>query len=145
MDELHITDIYSGNIERHKKDDEARFSKETGFPSPARDHYEKRLSLDEHLIHRPAATFFVRVKGDGMNESGIFSEDILIVDRSIKPISNHIVVVLLDGTYTVKRLDKRKGTYYLCSGKKNAVDVAMTDDLDYEIWGVVTHAIHKYV
>lgn len=145
MNNLRITDIYSGNIDRYKQDDDAKFAKETGFPSPARDHYEKRLSLDEHLIHRPAATFFVRVQGEGMNESGIFAGDILIVDRSIKPVSNHIVVVLLDGVYTVKRLDKRKGTFYLCSDKKSTKDVAITDDLDYEIWGVVTHAIHKYV
>lgn len=145
MDELRITDMYSGNIDRYKTDDDARFVRETGFPSPARDHYEKRLSLDGHLIRRPAATFFVRVKGDSMNQDGIFSEDILIVDRSIKPVSGHLLVVLLDAAYKVKRLEKRGKRHYFCSGTENDKDIAITEDLDYEIWGVVTHAIHKYI
>lgn len=92
MEEVEITDVYSGNIDRHKSKSGNEFSRETGFPSPARDHYEKPLSLDEHLIHRPAATYFLRVKGDNMRKAGIFSGDILVVDRSIKPVSGQFLL-----------------------------------------------------
>ncbi|MDZ7715986.1 MAG: translesion error-prone DNA polymerase V autoproteolytic subunit [Balneolaceae bacterium] len=145
MDEFQITDIYSGDIERYKHDKEAKFSKETGFPSPARDHYEKRLSLDEHIIRRPAATFFVRVKGNGLNNIGIYSQDILVVDRSLKPFSGCLVVVILEGEHTLRRLEKRKGTMFLCTKENQKNATAITNDLDYEIWGVVSHSIHKHI
>lgn len=144
MEEFQITGIYSGNIDRNKDDSDIRFAKETGFPSPARDHYERRLSLDDHIIRRPAATFFVRVKGDALNDIGIFSEDILVVDRSLKPFSGCLAVVLLEGEYTVRRLEKRGSTMYLLT-EKNGAGTAITEDLEYEIWGVVSHAIHKYI
>lgn len=137
--------MYSGNIDRSKQGGSNRFEKETGFPSPAQDHYEKRLSLDEHIVRHPAATYFVRVEGDGMQKAGILSGDILVVDRSLKPVSGHIVIVLLDARYTVKRLEKRSRAFYLCSEQSSANDIPITEDLDYEVWGVVTHAIHKYV
>lgn len=144
MDKFQITDIYSGNVDRHKDDSDARFAKETGFQSPARDHFEKRLSLDEHIIRRPAATFFVRVKGDGLNEIGIFSEDILVVDRSVKPFSGCIAVVLLEGEHTVRRLEKRSQGWYLCTKKDPESGRLITEEMDFETWGVVSHAIHKY-
>lgn len=145
MDEVKITDVYSGGIDRHKNAGSNEFNRETGFPSPARDHYEKPLSLDEHLIHRPAATFFVRIKGDSMQEAGIFSEDILVVDRSIKPVSGHIVVILLEGEHTVRRLERRDGNMYFCSSNDPEEDTLITDDLNYEIWGVVSYTIHKHI
>lgn len=145
MDEVKITDIYSGNVDRHKNATSNEFSRETGFPSPARDHYEKPLSLDEHLIHRPAATYFVRVKGNSMQEAGIFSDDILVVDRSIKPVSGHIAVVLLDGEQSLRRLERQGPNLYFISGDASEKDVPITNDLDYEIWGVVTYTIHKHI
>lgn len=140
MDELNITGIYSAGKEENGN--EGKFRKETGFPSPARDHYERRLSLDEHIVQKPAATFFVRVQGDSMREAGIFSGDILVVDRSVKPESGHLVVAVIEDDYAVKKLEKKNGYWFLCSGSE---DIAITDELTYEIWGVISHAIHKYI
>ncbi len=145
MEEFRITDIYSGNIDREPQQDPNRFRKETGFPSPARDHFEKPLSLDDYIIKRPAATFFIRVKGDGLNDIGIFSDDILVIDRSIKPISNHLIVAILEGEMTVRKLIKKNSNVYLTSGNNLANKQKLTSDTDFEIWGVVTHAIHKYI
>lgn len=145
MENFRITDIYSGNIDREPKQDPNRFRKETGFPSPARDHFEKPLSLDEYIIKRPAATFFMRVKGDGLNNIGIFSDDILVIDRSIKPVSNHLVAAILEGEMIVRKLIKKSGNIFLTSGDKQADKQKITNETDFEIWGVVTHAIHKYI
>jgi DNA polymerase V len=145
MEDFRITNIYSGNIDREPEQDSGKFRKETGFPSPARDHFEKPLSLDEHIINRPAATFFVSVKGDGLNEIGIFSEDILVIDRSINPVPNHVIVAILEGEMVVRKLVKQNNAMCLAKGS-NLNDVQqITDDLDFEIWGVVSHAIHKYI
>lgn len=145
MEDFRITDIYSGNVDREPKNDPNRFRKETGFPSPARDHFEKPLSLDEYIINRPAATFFMRVKGDGLNAIGIFSDDILVIDRSINPVSKHVIVAILEGEMVVRKLLKKNTSMYLT--KDNNVNKALkiTEDLDFEVWGVVSHAIHKYI
>lgn len=145
MEDFRITDIYSGNIDRTPKKDENRFRKETGFPSPARDHFEKPLSLDEHIINRPAATFFMRVEGDGLNDIGIFSDDILVIDRSINPISKHVIVAILEGEMVVRKLVKKGKSMYLLKGKDLDEAQKVTEDLDFEVWGVVSHAIHKYI
>lgn len=145
MEDFTITNIHSGNIDREPERDSNRFRKETGFPSPARDHFEKPLSLDEHIINRPAATFFIRGKGDGLNDIGIFSEDILVVDRSINPISKHVIVAILEGEMVVRKLLKKDNAMYLTKGKDFSNALKITDDLDFEIWGVVSHAIHKYI
>lgn len=145
MEDFRITDIYSGDIDREPKQDKNRFRKETGFPSPARDHFEKPLSLDEYIIKHPAATFFMRVKGDGLNHIGIFSEDILVIDRSIQPESDRLIVAILEGELVVRKLLKHKKSMYLTKENhlKNARKI--TNELDFEVWGVVSHAIHKYI
>ena len=84
---------------------------QAGCPSPADDHMEKSLDLNEHLVRNPAATFFVKVEGDSMRDAGILSGDILVVDRSLTPKDSQIVVAMLDGDFTVKRLRQdRKST-----------------------------------
>lgn len=145
MEDFRITDICSGNIDRKPKQDGNRFRKETGFPSPARDHFEKPLSLDEHIIKRPAATFFMRVKGNGLNKIGIFSNDILVIDRSITPRTNHLIVAILDGKMTVRKLIKKGNTAYIIKSDNSADKKKITNETDFKIWGVVTHAIHKYI
>ncbi|PAU94349.1 hypothetical protein CK503_05970 [Aliifodinibius salipaludis] len=145
MKDFRITDIYSGNIDREPKQDANRFRKETGFPSPARDHFEKPLSLDDYIIKRPAATFFMRVKGDGLNKIGIFSDDILVIDRSITPRTNHLIVAILEGEMTVRKLIKEGSTAYIIKSDNSADKQKITNETDFEIWGVVTHAIHKYI
>jgi DNA polymerase V len=145
MDDFSITEIHSGNIDRSPKQDSNRFQKETGFPSPARDHFEKPLSLDEHIIKRPAATFFVRVKGDGLNKIGIFSDDILVVDRSISASPGHLIVAILEGEMVVRKLVKQGKNVYLSQKKSLDEATKITDMLDFEVWGVVSHAIHNYI
>lgn len=142
-DDIEITTVHSGNIDRYKKRNDNNLGRETGFPSPARDYYEKPLSLDEHLIRRPAATYFVRLKGNNLNNIGIYSEDILVVDRSIKPVSGHLVIVRLDGRNTVRKLERRGEELYFCTGKSD--DLHIDEELDYEIWGVVSYTIHKQI
>src|SRR5690348_14844813 len=77
---------------------------QAGFPSPADDYLRKSLSLDEYLIDRPASTFFVRATGESMNKAGIYEGSLLVVDKSVKPTNNKIVIAVVDGEFTVKRL-----------------------------------------
>ena len=87
-----------------------------GFPSPADDHLDRPLDLHEYLISNEAATFMVRVSGDSMSGAGILDGDILVVDRSLSPRTGHIVVAVLDGELTVKRLHSARGAMALGSG-----------------------------
>ena len=114
-----------------------------GFPSPADDYLDKKLDLNEHLIKHPAATFFVKVKGDSMIKAGIHSGDILIVDRSLEPKDNKIVIAILNGEFTVKRVCKMKDKLYLVSENDDYVPIEIKDGADFEIWGVVVHVIHS--
>lgn len=113
-----------------------------GFPSPADDHIEGRLDLNRHLIKHPAATFFMRVSGDSMIGAGIHSDDILVVDRSLEPADKDIVIALIDGERTVKRLSKKNGVLRLLPENPNYQPIEITADQSVEIWGVVTNVIH---
>lgn len=115
-----------------------------GFPSPAEDYIEKFLDLNEHLIEKPAATFFVKVNGDSMKEIGIRSGDLLIIDRSKTARNNSIVLAVVNGEFTVKRLIKRNGKILLKPENPEFKSIEIVDGMDFEIWGVVVHAIHSY-
>ena len=114
-----------------------------GFPSPADDHMDTKLDLNEHLVKHPAATFFVRVTGDSMINAGIHDNDILIVDRSLKPTHGKIVIAVVDGQMTVKRLYKQSGKLFLIPENKNFKPIEITENMSMEIWGVVITAIHS--
>ncbi|HBR15527.1 MAG TPA: peptidase S24 [Candidatus Omnitrophica bacterium] len=114
-----------------------------GFPSPADDYLDKKLDLNEHLIQHPAATFFVKVKGDSMINAGIQSGDILIVDRSLEPRDKRIVVAILNGEFTVKRIQKKNNKLYLVPENDAFPPMEITPAMDFEIWGVVIHVIHS--
>ena len=114
-----------------------------GFPSPADDHLEKNLDLNSYLIKNPTATFFVRVNGDSMINAGIHDNDILIVDRSLKPTHGKIVIAVVDGQMTVKRLYKQSGKLFLIPENKNFKPIEITENMSMEIWGVVITAIHS--
>lgn len=113
-----------------------------GFPSPADDHVEQQLDLNEHLIKNPPSTFFVRVSGDSMKDVGIFPNDILIVDRSIDPVDGKIVIAVIDGELTVKRLRKKNGALFLMPENPEYSPIAVKELQDFSIWGVVTNVIH---
>jgi len=113
-----------------------------GFPSPAADYEESKLDLNKHLIKNPAATFFVRVAGDSMVGAGIHDGDLLIVDRAKEPKNGSVIIAVLDGQLTVKRLRIRRGTYSLEPENDNYPVQPITEGMEFEVWGVVTNVIH---
>lgn len=114
-----------------------------GFPSPAEDHIEQKLDLNQFLIKHPAATFFVRVEGDSMKNAGISNGDILIVDRAITPQSGQIIVAILNGEFTVKRVKKQGKRLFLIPENPEFPLMEVTEEVDFQVWGVVTYTIHS--
>jgi DNA polymerase V len=113
-----------------------------GFPSPADSHIEKMLNLDEHLIQRPASTFFVRVSGDSMIGAGIHSGDLLVVDRSLQATEGRVVIAVVEGELTVKRLHQIQDKILLCADNPDYAPIEVTEAMDLIVWGVVTNVIH---
>lgn len=116
---------------------------EAGFPSPAEDYIEGSLDLNKHLIKHPAATFFVRVSGDSMINAGIYPDDILIVDRSLEATDKKIVIAVIDGELTVKRLKYRDNLLFLEPENDAYMPIKITKEMSFEVWGVVSNVIHK--
>lgn len=114
-----------------------------GFPSPAEDYIDKKLDLNEYLIKNRPATFLVKVNGSSMINSGIYDGDILVVDRSAEPANNKIVIGVIDGEFTVKRIIKKAKKLFLQPENENFKPIEITEDMDFKIWGIVTFAIHK--
>ena len=114
-----------------------------GFPSPAEDYIEPGIDLNKYLIKNPISTFFLRVNGNSMNNAGIYNNDLLIIDRSINPNPGHIVVALLDGEFTLKRLIKNQNNYYLKADKENYPSISLYEYADIQIWGVAIYSIHE--
>ena len=114
-----------------------------GFPSPAEEYVEQLLSLDEHLIQHPQATYLIKVKGDSMKEAGINTGDVLIIDKSLIPQNNDIVIAIINGEFTVKQIKKDKDILYLQPANKDFKPIKISDEMDFKIWGVVTYIIHK--
>ncbi len=114
-----------------------------GFPSPADDFLDGKLDLNEHLIDHPAATFFVRVDGDSMRGARIYQDDILIVDRSKEPSDKKIVIALINGEFTVKRIRIRDGNIFLEPENNDFPLIQIDPQWDFQIWGIVTYVIHK--
>ena len=115
---------------------------QAGFPSPADDHLERSIDLNEELIQHPAATFFVRVKGESMHDAGIQSGDILVVDRSLAPTDRKIVVAMIDGEFTVKRFRNQDGRIFLEAANDQFPKIEVSGDQELVVWGVVSFVIH---
>lgn len=113
-----------------------------GFPSPADDFIDKKLDLNELLVKHPASTFFVRVEGDSMVGAGINSGDILVVDRSLEPADNKIVIAIIDGELTVKRIRKMKNKILLVPENPRFRPIEVPEEAGLAVWGVVTCIIH---
>jgi DNA polymerase V len=113
-----------------------------GFPSPADDYVEKTLDLNELLVKKPAATFFVRAEGESMLGAGIHPNDILVVDRSLEPAAGKIVICALNGALTVKRLLLQNGGWVLAAENPLYADIVISEGLELVVWGVVTAVIH---
>jgi len=114
-----------------------------GFPSPADDYIDNVIDLNKELIGNPSATFCVRVQGDSMIDANINDGDILVVDRSITAQSNHIVLAILDGEFTVKRFLLKNNIGFLVPENKKYTPIQIFPETDFEVWGVVTYIIHK--
>ena len=115
---------------------------QAGFPSPADDFMDNRLNINDYVIKNPLSTYYVKVSGDSMIGAGIFSGDILVVDRSIEVADNRIVVAMIDGDFTVKRLRYHKDKLYLISENSQFVPIEVIEQ-ELTIWGVVTFSIHQ--
>ncbi|WP_251976703.1 LexA family protein [Salinicola avicenniae] len=113
-----------------------------GFPSPADDYLETELDLIAHIVQHPSATFYVRAKGDSMERYGIYSEDILIVDRSLEPRDGDTLIIALDGEITCKRLGTIGKRPYLLAGNQNYQPIPLLGR-ECHVWGVVTHNVHS--
>ncbi len=114
-----------------------------GFPSPAEDYIEGRLDLNRHLIKHPAATFFVRVAGDSMINAGIHPGDILVVDRALEPQDSNVVIAVIDGELTVKRISQSQGKLFLVPDNQAYEPLEILEEMEFEVWGVVTSVIHS--
>ncbi|WP_375234569.1 LexA family protein [Winogradskyella sp.] len=114
-----------------------------GFPSPAEDFKEQRLSLDDELVKNKEATFYARVSGQSMIGAGLDDNDLLVIDRSLEPENNKIAVCFLDGEFTVKRLRVSKEDVWLQPENPDYPIIKITADNDFVIWGIVTNVIKK--
>lgn len=114
-----------------------------GFPSPADDFKEIRISLDKELVKNKEATFYARVDGDSMIGAGLEDGDLLVIDRSLNPYNGRIAVCLIDGEFTVKRIKKGKGKVYLMPENKKYQRIEIKEENEFIIWGIVEYVIKK--
>ena len=114
-----------------------------GFPSPADDHTDIELDLNEHLIKHPSATFYVYARGNSMINSGIYDGDLLIVDKSLSPRLKSVIIAVIDGEFTVKRITRINKKLYLLPDNDSYEPIKITSSMKFEVWGVVTYTIHK--
>ena len=114
-----------------------------GFPSPADDFKEVRISLDKELVKNKEATFYARVSGDSMIGAGLDDGDLLVIDRSLSPENGKIAICFIDGDFTVKRIKKEKGKFYLMPENKKYEPIELAEDDELIIWGIVEYVIKK--
>lgn len=112
-----------------------------GFPSPADDFKEIRISLDKELVKNKEATFYARVSGNSMENAGLSDGDLIVVDRSLNPENNKIGVFYLDGEFTVKRILKKDGKFYLKPENKKYEAIEIKEENELIVWGIVTYVI----
>lgn len=116
---------------------------ECGFPSPARDFTEGSIDLNEELIHHPNSTFVVKARGHSMIDAGIHPGDLILVDRSLKPRHRSVIIAVLDGELSIKILSIQKKEVCLLSANKDYIDVHISEEMDFIIWGVCTYVVHN--
>ncbi|MGL1890782.1 MAG: translesion error-prone DNA polymerase V autoproteolytic subunit [Spirochaetaceae bacterium] len=115
-----------------------------GFPSPANDYIESELDFNTYLIKNRSATYALKVQGDSMINAGIFPGDILIVDRSMTPKSNDIIIASIDKEFTVKRFIKNSKGFFLYPENQDYPIIELNREEDFTMWGVVTYTIHNF-
>ncbi|MFN3698378.1 MAG: LexA family protein [Pseudobdellovibrio sp.] len=116
-----------------------------GFPSPATEYIENNLNLHDLVVKRPAATYFMRASGDSMTGVGIYPDDVLVIDRSIKPRSGQIVVASINNEYTLKIFKILDHKIFLMPANPNYKPIIVNNPDDLQIFGVLTYNLHKHV
>jgi len=115
-----------------------------GFPSPADDFVERRLSLDAHLIRNPESTFLIRVSGDALAADGIHDGDLVVVDRALPPVAGSVVVAVIAGEFALRRLGRDAGgRLRLEAADPPTVEASRPDAEDFALWGVARWAVHR--
>mgnify|MGYP000378715674 CR=1 FL=1 len=114
-----------------------------GFPSPADDFKEVRISLDKELVKNKESTFYARVSGDSMIGAGLDDGDLLVIDRSLSPENGKIAVCFIDGEFTVKRIKKEKNKVYLMPENKKYKPLEIKEENQLIMWGIVEYVIKK--
>jgi DNA polymerase V len=143
--ELKLTILKSEPIKADREEGSPLFLEKisAGFPSPAEDYVQDFLDLQRLVVKNPAATFFLRVTGNSMQEADIHDGDLLVVDRSKPAVSGKIVIASLDGELTVKRLKMKNKRLYLVPENPEYQEIDITEKDDTVVWGVVTYVVHK--
>ncbi len=117
-----------------------------GFPSPAEDYADRKIDLNTYLVKHPAATFFARVEGESMQDRGIFPGDLVVVDKSLFPKNGDIVLAALNKEFTIKEfLRDKNNVLFLLPANKRFQKIQVTEDDEFQIWGVITSVIHVYL
>ncbi len=112
-----------------------------GFPNPAQDYMELAIDLNKELIRHPSSTFYGRVIGDSMKDEGIEEGDILVIDKSLELMNDDLAVVLVDGEFTVKRVQIEEDAVYLVPSNPDYPVIKVTEDNEFQVWGIVTYTI----
>lgn len=138
-------DFYSAAYRGSKQftQQDVKSANATGFGAAADDYMERGIDLNEQLIRNKPATYFFRMKGDAMREAGIFDNDILIVDRSLKMAEGRIIVAVLNGELLVRRFHKNFSSAFLIPENSRYKPINLAEFSDFTVWGVVTYVIHQ--
>src|SRR6266478_2286227 len=132
---------YNGS--KHFTRENVRTANATGFGAAADDYAERGIDLNEQLIKNKPATFFFRMKGDAMKEAGIFDNDVLIIDRSLKLANGKIIIAILNGELLVRRFHKNFSSAFLIPENERYKTINLAEFSDFAVWGVVVYSIHQ--
>tara|TARA_B100001989_G_C24533897_1_gene463240 strand:- start:377 stop:811 length:435 start_codon:yes stop_codon:yes gene_type:complete len=116
-----------------------------GFPSPADDFREIRISLDKELVKNTESTFYARISGNSMEGAGMSDGDLIVIDRSLNPENNKIAVCFIDGEFTIKRIELKKQKLFLKPENKNYRKIEISEENNLKIWGIVTYVIKSVI
>jgi DNA polymerase V len=142
MEEQFYSSAYSGKKQMGSQSEQKATNR--GFGMPSQESLSKDIDLNEQLIRNKSATYFFRMKGDAMKDAGIFDNDILVVDRSIKNAVGKVVVVILNGETLVRRFHKNFSSAFLIPENDRFKTINLAEFAEFTVWGVVTHTIHSF-
>jgi DNA polymerase V len=134
-------DFYSASTETELELPFVESGIKAGFPSPAEDFIDLSIDLNKELVRNPSSTFYAKVKGNSMRDSGISDGDLLIIDKSLEPVNGKIAVCFIDGEFTVKRIKIESDCCWLVPANNDFNPIKVTEENDFLIWGIVIHVI----